>query len=536
MCATISRVPSRALTAAVFLAGLLILGWNAAAPGVASAYVDPVAKVQDQDEALYGSLSLQMAAHGDFMTPVFLGRYELVKPPLLFWSEAAGMKLGLRPALAMRLPSIFAGAATAALVFVWVAGEAAGVAEGLAAALLLLGSHLFFTLSRTGLTDAMLTCFTTLAMFALARDPKLAAASSLWVFGLASGAALMTKGIAGLFPLLALGLFSVLSKERPGWTRLAQAVAISAAIAAPWHLIELWKHTRWFLAQYVMGEIVTNSLSSPTQSTQEAHLVYYAKRLVLLDAPLLLGAMVALARRRPRVLLAWIAVVLAAALSFDYRNTSYLLPIYPALAIFAGLAIPKRAGVWTAGFAAVLFLGKALAPAEPFGLSFGQEAPMPSEPVLDRYVALHRGNPLIIGAPDDEFYSACLMLPHVSYVYIDPNHAPPKPPSSYYALDFEYLGVTMTAADFSRLAELRPMFEQRLREWGLDRGDSVASVILAANPGEATALLRDHPEADFYVPAAWASPDPGAHQVFEAANGRELLLAREVIERPSPRP
>ncbi len=529
----------RALTAAVFLASLVVLGWKAGSSGVASAYVDPVAKVQAQDEALYGSISLRMAAHGDFMTPVFLGRYELVKPPLLYWLEAAGMKLGLRPVLAMRLPSLFAGAATVALVFAWVSftwanAEGAGVAAGFAAALLLLASHLFFVISRVGLTDALLTLTTALAMFALARDPRLAARSSLWTFGLASGAAIMSKGIAGLFPLLALGLFCVISKERPGLARLAQAVAISAAIAAPWHLYELWQHTRWFLAQYVMGEIVTNSLSSPTQSTQETHVLYYAKRLVLLDpallgAALLIGALAALTRRRPRVLLCWIAVVLAAALSFDYRNTSYLLPIYPALAVLAGLAIPRSRGTFALGIAVLLFAGKTLAPAEPWGLPFGQEAPMPSEAVLDRYAALHRGNALMIGEPEDEFYSACLSLPKVSYVYISPNHLPAKPPSSYYALDFEYLGVTVTAQDFARLAELRPQFEQRLREWGLNHSDSIASVILASSPEQAEELLKDHPEADFFVPAAWASHDNGAHDVLEASNGRELLLAHEVI-------
>src|SRR5580704_11543619 len=143
---------NRATIAIVFAASLAVLGWNAATPGIASAYVDPVAKIQDQDEALYGSISLQMAESGDFMTPVFLGRYELVKPPLLYWLEAGGMKLTGRARLAMRLPSLFAGAATVTLVFAWLIAEGAGLAAALTGALLLLSSHLFFVLSRVGLT------------------------------------------------------------------------------------------------------------------------------------------------------------------------------------------------------------------------------------------------------------------------------------------------------------------------------------------------------------------------------------------------
>ena len=416
----------RAIIASVFLASLLSLGWNAAAPGVASSYVDPVAKIQDQDEALYGAISIHMAGSGDFMTPVFLDAYELVKPPLLYWLQATGIKLTGRTRLAMRLPSIFAGAATIALVFAWLMAEGAGLTAALTGALLLLSSHLWFVLSRAGLTDALLAFTTTLALFALARDPRLASRAGLWTFGLASGAAILTKGIAGLFPLLALALFCVISRDRPNWMRLAQAAGISAAIAAPWHVYELWRHTRWFWAQYVMSEIVTSSLASPIQSTQETHLAYYAKRLFALDPPLAAAALLALfasgTRRCSRVLLAWIAVVLAAALSFDYRNTSYLLPVLPALAILVGSAIPKKLAPAALGAAALLFAAKVAEPAQPWGLPFGQEAGMPSEPMLDRYAALHRANQLIIGDPDDQFYSACLNLPRVRYLYLDPAH------------------------------------------------------------------------------------------------------------------
>ncbi len=532
-------VHNRATIAIVFVASLAVLGWNAATPGIASAYVDPVAKIQDQDEALYGSISLRMAESGDFMTPVFLGRYELVKPPLLYWLEATGMKLPGRARLAMRLPSLFAGAATVTLVFAWFMADGTGLAAALTGALLLLSSHLFFVLSRVGLTDALLTFFTALAMFALARDPRLSSRAAVWTFGLASGAAIMTKGIAGLFPLLALAVFWVVSKERPNWLRLAEALVITAAVAAPWHLYELWLHTRWFWAQYVLGEIVTNSLASPTQSTQETHVAYYLKRLIALDAPLAVAALAGLAatvKRTPtRVLLAWIGVVLAAALSFDYRNTSYLLPIFPALALLVAGAIPKKLAPWALVLAALLFAGKVVASGETWGLPFAQEVAMPSEAVLARYASLKRGNQLILGDPDDEFYSACLDLPQVRYLYVDPNHQPARPPSGRYELDFEYLGVTVTAVDFARLPELKPMFQQRLRDWDLDVAitgpDPVATVILASGMDRVESLLRDHPEADFLIPVDWAGHDAGVHQVFESVNGRALLVSRELIQR-----
>ena len=61
------------------------------------------------------------------------------------------------------------------LVFAWVRATMPFVAA-LAAALLLLSSHLFFVLSRTGLTDSLLVLEITLAMYAFARDPRTIAA------------------------------------------------------------------------------------------------------------------------------------------------------------------------------------------------------------------------------------------------------------------------------------------------------------------------------------------------------------------------
>ena len=236
MCGTISRVPRRTAISIVFLAGLAILGWNAGGPGIATAYVDPLARIQAQDEAYYGAIAIDVAEHGHLLTPRFLYRYALAKPLLAIWAEAAAVKTIGRGALALRLPSIVAGAATLALVFWWLLEESVSLAAALTAVLLLLSSHLFFVLSRVGLTDAILMFTTTLAMFALARDRRLSTLAGLWTFGLASGAAILTKGLAGLFALLALALFCVISKEHPNWRRLAQVVAISAGVAAPWHL------------------------------------------------------------------------------------------------------------------------------------------------------------------------------------------------------------------------------------------------------------------------------------------------------------
>ena len=67
----------------VVLLGLACLLMRSARFGLAGDYVDPISKITAQDEALYASTSIGMARQGGWLTPKFLGRYALYKPPLL---------------------------------------------------------------------------------------------------------------------------------------------------------------------------------------------------------------------------------------------------------------------------------------------------------------------------------------------------------------------------------------------------------------------------------------------------------------------
>jgi len=506
--------------ASVFFASLVLLSATAARPGVATAFVDPISRIQAQDEALYGATSLGMAAHGDFLTPRFLGRYALYKPPLFYWLSAICIKiLGPMP-FALRSPSLLAGAATVALLFVWIFRITASTTTALAGALLLLSSHMFFVLSRTGLMDAVLTLETALAMFALAIDPQLESRRAFFCFSIASGAGLMTKGIAGAYPLLGLAIFCVISRERPRFTRLAQAIAVAAAIALPWHLWQLYQHPRWFWNEYVLTEHVAFGLGTPPQAIAEPQAWFYLKRLVVLDPVLVAAALFALTRIRPRAAIAWIIVVLIAVLAYAYRNASYLMPIFPPMAVIAACAIPPRRARLALALAVALFAIKAFAPAAPWGIPFQPESQNPSQVVLKDYAARHRPNALILVEPDDQFYSAGLSLPRVHYCYLDPRTERRKFP-----LDFDELGIVMTASDFARFDELRPLYTARLREWNLDSDDALATTILARSVAEIASLIASHAEIDFYVPAIFGLNAP-THEVQPGANGRVLLLAR----------
>jgi 4-amino-4-deoxy-L-arabinose transferase-like glycosyltransferase len=149
-----------------------MLGMHTGSIGIATNYVDPVTKIQAQDEAVYASSSIHMASDGNWLTPQFLGRYALYKPPLLYWLSAASMKIAGFSTAALRAPSIVSGALTIALLFAWI-WSARSLAAALSSALLLMSNREFFTLSRTATMDSLLLLWTVAAVLVLARDPAM---------------------------------------------------------------------------------------------------------------------------------------------------------------------------------------------------------------------------------------------------------------------------------------------------------------------------------------------------------------------------
>lgn len=520
---------------ALFTVALLALAClliRAARVGVAGSYIDPIGKITAQDEALYGHSAIAMARDGDWLTPRFMGRFALYKPPLLVWAAAASSKVLGVSRLSLRLPVAILSSLALGLIFLWGA-EIAGWQAGAVAIALVLSNHLWNTLAALCMTDGLLLACYLVSFYALFCDPWLERRGPLWGFAAAVAGAILTKGIAGILPLGVLGMYwvSVRRQERPAFSRVCLAGALAAALAAPWFLYQFAVHPRWFWTEHIAVEILGFGAGAPPQTSQENQALFYFMRLAITDPLLLAMAGMAvpafvrdLGNRKsgPVLLAAWMVVVVGAALGWQYRNASYLLPLVPALALLAAAWGPLRTRQYAPWMAVVLgaaFLIKASAPGLPWGLDYRAGTVQAAAPVLTNYCAQARGNELIVLELTDDLYASVLPLPGLRYATVAPVAAPAGP----YAMPFAEMGITLTVEQFNHLPELTPAFRDRLRQWGLDSGAPLGTLITARSLAEVAALVRAHPEIDFLIPDRYQGALEGAPQDVVRASPAYLL-------------
>ena len=120
------------------------------------------------------------------------------------------------------------------------------------------------------------------------------------------------------------------------------------------------------------------------------------------------------------------------------------------------------------------------------------------------------------------------------YATVLPIHPPryaavaPALPRGEYGMPFAAMGITVTVPQFNDLPALEPAFRATLHEWGIDRPDPIASLIVARNPDELADLVRAHPEMDFLLSGRYsAALATDTHETLRAAAGYVFLLSRQ---------
>ena len=305
------------------------------------------------DEPRFALIARDMVATGQWLFPQVGGDLYQDKPPVFFWSMAAGYQFTGSLRLAFLLPSLLAGIGTVLLTYdlgrrVW------SRAVGLAAALLLLASVQLVIQARAAQIDMLLAFFTTASLYAIGRHLL---AGPDWrayaMGGFAAGIGVITKG-TGFLPLLLLVPFFAL--RRLGFSGLWSGGGGSRWWLAPAAL--LGGIALWFVPMVVTvavsgdpalaayrDEILfqqTVTRYAASWGHQEPWYYFIVKVIPPLWLPgtLLLPWLVAFWRDawrrrdgRPWLLLGWIVLVVTFFSLSPGKRGVYILPALPAFAL-----------------------------------------------------------------------------------------------------------------------------------------------------------------------------------------------------------
>ncbi|HEY6720265.1 MAG TPA: glycosyltransferase family 39 protein [Burkholderiales bacterium] len=330
------------------------------------------------DEGRYAEIPREMVASGDWLTPRLNGFKYFEKPALQYWATAAAFELFGQTEWAARLWPGLTGFLGVLLVF-WAGNRLFGPPVGLYGAAVAASSALYASIGHVLTLDMALSFFMSASVLALAVaqcDPAGEAERRRWMLlaWAAAALAVLSKGLIGIILPAGAVAFYVLAER--DWKLLGRLHLLSGgllflAIAAPWFIAVSLANPEFFRFFFIHEHFERFT----TREHGRYQAVWYFVPVLLAGVlPWIVGLFPALGRAWTRVpetrfqprrfLLVWCAVVFAFFSASDSKLGSYLLPIFPALALLIGIhlasANPRLA--WGQGAVAAL-LGTALASA-----------------------------------------------------------------------------------------------------------------------------------------------------------------------------
>lgn len=320
----------------------------------------------EPDEGRYAGIASQMLSSGDFIHPAFndeLRHY--AKPPLTYWSIAAGIALLGSNEWGARLANALAFAAT---VLVLLALGRTWTPKRPWLAPLVYASFLMPYSAANALTpDTLLTLFETLGALSFVRHREAlaqGARSRVWLLlmWLGFGLAFLTKGPPGLLPLAAIVVFCALEGGWGGVSGLAIAggVALFAAVGLGWFALVV--ATEPGLVSYFLQDEVVNRIFTGAHHRNSAWygaFKVYVPTLLLGSLPwswILLRAAISAPRtalsrewwRRklredpwPAFLAVWLLLPLGVFFLSRSRLPLYVLPLFPPLALLIARGLER---------------------------------------------------------------------------------------------------------------------------------------------------------------------------------------------------
>lgn len=319
-------------------------------------------KLVKPDEGRYAEISREMAVSGNWITPRLNGIKYFEKPPLQYWMTAAAYEAFGTSEWTARLWTALTG--FCGIVLAWFAGRRLfGPTVGNIAATTLASMLLYLAMGHINALDMGLAFFLELSVFGflLAQDGARRWMLIAWI-GLAL--AVLSKGIVAL--VLTGGtlvLYSLLTRDWSPWRRFefARGLPLFLLVAAPWFIAVSLANPE-FPRFFFIHEHFERFLTTVHRRTEPAW--FFIPILLLGALPWTTMALQALPQAWPkrampefqarRFLLLWCVVVFGFFSVSGSKLPSYILPLFPALALLLGDSLNRMSRKALLGHQAVI--------------------------------------------------------------------------------------------------------------------------------------------------------------------------------------
>lgn len=308
------------------------------------------------DEGRYAEIPREMVTTGDWLTPHLNGVLYFEKPALQYWATAAAYDMFGQHEWTARLWPALTG--FAGLLLVGFTGlELFGRRAGLYGALILASSFLYVGIGHINTLDMGVTFFMALSLcgLLLAQRPGASPRQNrnwMLVTWAAMGFSMLSKGLIGIvLPGAVLVLYTLIERDWRLWRRLhlGKGLLLFAVIALPWFVAVSLRNPDFFHFFFI-HEHFERFL------TKEAHRVqpWYFFFVILFAGMLpwsltMLGALrhawradgATAAFKPQRLLLIWSVFIFVFFSISDSKLPSYILPIFPSLALLIGAYLTR---------------------------------------------------------------------------------------------------------------------------------------------------------------------------------------------------
>lgn len=323
----------------------------------------------DPDEGRYAEIPREMLERGDFITPQLNYVKYFEKPPLHYWLNAFSQFVFGRTEFAARFPSALLGLC-GVLLTCHAGRRLFGRREGLFGALILGASVGFVSLARMNSIDMTLSFFMTATLFAFllaSREGETRKGIYYHLFYLFAALTVLAKGLIGIvLPGGIVFLYLLLTRR---WRilfemRLLTGIPLFFAVCAPWFVLVSLKNPEFPNFFFIHEHF--------KRFTTKVHGRYEPPWFFI---PVLLGGLFPWtfflpetvrnvwkgASREKLYLFLWAGVILLFFSMSSSKLIPYILPVFPALALLAGVAISgslddQRRSVSVQYLATILFL------------------------------------------------------------------------------------------------------------------------------------------------------------------------------------